>query len=828
MHVANLCRLFLFGLGVLFFSPFAHADGIDDFNNSWAGQALSAQRLWDFDLPLADSNIIGTHNSFNSGVYSGPISYLDPNQVDSIYNQLRMGVRSLELDVHWTPKMEDALSFPNRLLLCHGTSIHLGCSTSDRYFTEGLDEILAWLNSAASHDQVLILHIEDHMDGQHGEAYGHVDSRFGHLVYRSGGCGDIPSNLTKGDILAAGKKVVIWNQGACSGDASWNAMVYTGLGAISRVWEDSTTIGGIGGAGAAISAADVTQYFEGGTTVVNLDQLHQNDPRLPAGIWSWDDGEPNDFGGNEDCAAQIAGGRWIDDNCAMLNHFACKHPTTGGWQLSAAADIWAGGVAACHALSTGHLFSRPANSQENQALKQAKEAAGQSRAWLNFHDLFAEGDWVPGSNTDAFFVAGKLTLLGGESVQGISRRLAMGADCNLALFSFEAGLVGGVLWESGTSGQGLNCWTEFQSDGNLVVYDGGGQALWNSGTSGTPDAVLRLQADGNAVIYNGAGLPLWQSNTNFPAEYNLIAGQFSLSPPQILHSQNRKLEMQADCNLVLSSFENGQTGGVVWHSDTQHAGTDCYADFQADGNFVVYDGAGFPLWASGTSGTAGGILSLQADGNLVVYNGAGQPLWTANSNIPAEFTWSAGQFSLGTGQWAQTQGRRLIMQSDCNLVLLNVSNALVGQPLWHSDTSNAGSQCQMDFQADGNLVVYDEFGQAKWASGTSGTAGAELHLQSDGNLVLYNGAGQALWTSSTPGSFENAWFCGDLVCDSTETCSTCAADCGTCGGGGGGTPVPLLSETGLIVLLLILAASALVLQSPWGRARTDRTRSRVS
>ncbi|MDG2332908.1 MAG: hypothetical protein P8Q97_01665 [Myxococcota bacterium] len=812
-------QLFVLGLALLAgVVSQAWGDGIDDFNVSWTGRALSAQRLLDLDLPMSEISRIGTHNAFNSGVYSTATSYLDPNQVDSIYNQLRIGARAIELDVHWTPKAEGVFSFPNRLLLCHGTAGHFGCSTSDRYLAEGLDEINAWLNSSASQDQVLLLHLEDHMDGEHGEAYNQIASRFGNLVYPSGGCGDLPGSLTKADVLAAGKKVLIWNQGGCSGDANWNGMVFTGLGGLSRVWEDSTTIGGIGGAGASISASDVTSYFANGTNIVALDQFHQNDARLPAAIWSWEVNEPNDFGGSEDCASQVANGRWNDDACSLQNFFACQHRGNGSWAISALNDIWQGGVSACASLGSEYEFGRPSNSQENQALKQARESVGQSRVWLNHNDLAVEGDWHKGSVDDAIFFAGQLTLLGAESVAGISRFLELGADCNLKLFSIQNGVVGGSLWSTDTQNQGINCRVEFQADGNFVLYEGGGQVLWTSGTSGTSGAQLRIQGDGNLVVYNGSNQALWQSYTNYPLEYHFAGEALALFAPQILHSQNRKMEMLEDCNLVLYSFENGETGGVVWHSDTAGQGPGCSANFQADGNFVVYSGSGSALWASGTSGTTGGILSLQEDGNLVVYNGAGQPLWSAGSNISGELIWNAGQFDLGAGQWAQSLNRKLIMQDDCNLVLLNVENAIVGGPLWNSGTAGLGSDCELRFQADGNLVVYDGLGQPRWASGTSGTSGAELRLQADGNMVVYNGAGEPLWATFTPGTYPNTWACGDFSCNGYETCSSCAADCGACsGGGGGGIAVPLLSEKGLALLLVVLAGAAL-LRGGRGRA----------
>jgi surface antigen len=42
-----------------------------------------------------------------------------------------------------------------------------------------------------------------------------------------------------------------------------------------------------------------------------------------------------------------------------------------------------------------------------------------------------------------------------------------------------------------------------QHDGNFVAYDGGGRALWSSGTAGNAGAWLALQDDCNLVIYRG-------------------------------------------------------------------------------------------------------------------------------------------------------------------------------------------------------------------------------------------------------------------------------------------------------------------------------------
>lgn len=72
---------------------------------------------------------------------------------------------------------------------------------------------------------------------------------------------------------------------------------------------------------------------------------------------------------------------------------------------------------------------------------------------------------------------------------------------------------GAQLWSDGATGSaGAAC---MQSDGNFVVYDGGGRALWNSVTPGFPGAHLAVQDDGNVVVYaanNGTVNPNGMAN----------------------------------------------------------------------------------------------------------------------------------------------------------------------------------------------------------------------------------------------------------------------------------------------------------------------------
>jgi hypothetical protein len=48
---------------------------------------------------------------------------------------------------------------------------------------------------------------------------------------------------------------------------------------------------------------------------------------------------------------------------------------------------------------------------------------------------------------------------------------------------------------------------------------------------------------------------------------------------------------------------------------------------QNDGNLVIYDGSGAPVWSSGTWGNSAARAVVQDDGNFVVYDAGWQPLW---------------------------------------------------------------------------------------------------------------------------------------------------------------------------------------------------------
>ena len=81
--------------------------------------------------------------------------------------------------------------------------------------------------------------------------------------------------------------------------------------------------------------------------------------------------------------------------------------------------------------------------------------------------------------------------------------LNMQTDGNLVVYRD-----GKAVWQCGTRGNH----TAMQADGNLVLY-AAGTPMWSSHTDHNPGAQLTVQTDGNVVIYDVHGKALWHTGT---------------------------------------------------------------------------------------------------------------------------------------------------------------------------------------------------------------------------------------------------------------------------------------------------------------------------
>ena len=386
---------------------------VDKYQRSWEHKALKSQRNLDLNVPMKDALFVYTHNTYNSKAYRTAVRYLDPNHTYSIKDQLRMDVRAIELDVHYYFSMKGwPWEWGKKPLLCHGQGNHLGCSSYDRHLSEGIDEINSWIRSNRS--EVLISYIEEHMDNKKQDAINVIKSRLGDLIYRpSGGCKDLPINMSKQQILNAGKNIILTGAGCdhsdygkwvfkfskvkSGGDIRNYPSCSTGANRndynnnLVRHWEDLTTLSAwFGSPGQKTTPTNMSYMVRCGVNLPGTDKLTPTDGRLAAAVWSWDRNEPNNWGGNEDCASQWGNGRWNDANCNNRYRFACKD-SSGNWYVTRGTGPWTSGQSTCARERSGGRFEAPANGYENELLKAAK---GGGTVWVKFSDRAREGTFV--------------------------------------------------------------------------------------------------------------------------------------------------------------------------------------------------------------------------------------------------------------------------------------------------------------------------------------------------------------------------------------------------------------------------------------------------
>ena len=394
-----------------------------DYTKSWEHKALQLQRGLDLDAPLPQATFIGTHNSYNAKAYTTAVSYIDPNHIYPLYDQLSLDCRAIELDMHWYFSMQGApWNWRHRPLLSHAQGNHVGASAFDRPIEEGLDEINYWLREPDNAGEVLIIYIEEHLDGHFKETADIINSYFGDLIYRPGGsCQGIPMNISKMDVLNAGKQVIIVGDGCRNAD--WHSIAFAGVGDrtgsvyvtgtnsnfkpypdcgsggvspadynkyLVRYYEDRTWLTShFGKPDKYIEPADVVAFLKCGANILGMDKLTPTDGRLKSAVWSWAEGEPNNANNSESSAMQLENGRFNDANPSLEYPFACKNRATGQWYVTNGAGSWDDGVSLCASETGGQFqFAVPSSSRDNQKLVDAKLAKRVKEVWLNY---FAAG-----------------------------------------------------------------------------------------------------------------------------------------------------------------------------------------------------------------------------------------------------------------------------------------------------------------------------------------------------------------------------------------------------------------------------------------------------
>lgn len=81
-------------------------------------------------------------------------------------------------------------------------------------------------------------------------------------------------------------------------------------------------------------------------------------------------------------------------------------------------------------------------------------------------------------------------------------------DGNLVVYNRS----GKALWSSGTNNKGADR-LSLNANGDLVIYRKV-YPIWSAGTHGNPGATLAVQEDGNLAIYNRRSKPVWATGTH--------------------------------------------------------------------------------------------------------------------------------------------------------------------------------------------------------------------------------------------------------------------------------------------------------------------------
>lgn len=391
----------------------------DAYLQSWVHRTAQFQSDLGDPLPLRDAQWIGTHNSANSLADSFTLSQADSNQQLSLTQQLDLDVRSLELDLHYLPRLE--LLGKKAVTVCHGQgpeSGHLGC-TLEPLFSKVLPKVANWLNAPGHTDEVILLHLEDAL--QNPKAYADTVATLdavlrrpdgSSLVYRpdpadraANGCVPLPLDVSRADVRASGARVVLvgscaagWSgrvfdwgsahveSGATSAfrpapecDATYNAEVYDAK--LVRYFEDTTLVSTLLNPmrppldPEALTPEKVKAMTDCGVNLFGFDQLLPEDGRIQSTLWSWAPDEPR--AGAGDCTLQRGDGRWVAAPCTDEHPAACVSGDT--WTVTAPV-AYGDAQAACSAV--GSQFALPRAGDQNAALHAVAGPVG--GAWVRY------------------------------------------------------------------------------------------------------------------------------------------------------------------------------------------------------------------------------------------------------------------------------------------------------------------------------------------------------------------------------------------------------------------------------------------------------------
>lgn len=386
--------------------------------NAWLEWALKQQRYGiSVNEPINWVPHVSGHNAFSSRNQGFGID--QSNQTYSISDQLRMGVRFLEIDPHYSE---------GQYVVCHnGKQVCL--PSYRRRLAYVFDEIRNWLRD--NPDEVLFIKLDEHV-GDNTAGLGElINHYFGNTVYKR--AADPKQWPTVAQVRAAGKQVLLATRNAQISSTTYmwyfdfnyatgrdHPSDFTlsactdgdGRATYSRpkwMWsalaEGRSASNFFDPTGLIPSGEAVAAYLRCGVSVVGLDYLdalgdsaitlfrsYDKDERIAGSVWTF---EPSDYGRAGPVMLRGNTGRWASRPPAEPRRFACALVDAGadfqsrGFRVTQAADVWTRGEETCRReFGSGYRFAVPTLPHINNAVMRA---AGGSDVWLNY-SLVAQRD----------------------------------------------------------------------------------------------------------------------------------------------------------------------------------------------------------------------------------------------------------------------------------------------------------------------------------------------------------------------------------------------------------------------------------------------------
>lgn len=408
--------------------------------DSWAVDALNFQRRLQRDLPLPYYQMPGTHNSYQSqhsgiGVEEQGLHELFilanyeqnnvalQNQRYSVTDQLRMGLRWIELDMWgFVFQYEDIRlchdPFPDPRLLywvekaqqetgvtLNWDPANLGCfSTRNQNLETGLQEINAWLTLPENEEEIIVIYYDAKTlftPHQVDNAINTAVEIFGDKIFTRAEKELLGRWPSAQELITRRKQIIL----ECNSEhfSQSRIVFYPTLSSkenggnqfsVERFTpfphcaiDDAAFNYGQGffrpldhsiSKGPAmqvdpikmITREDIRNFVNCGINTMALDNVQPS--YIAEMIWSWAPGEPTANG----CAYMNEEGRWqTHTDCALALKHACVHVDNRlDWTLSASTDSW--NNPNC---PDGYQFSFPRTGYENALLHQVKDT---EEIWL--------------------------------------------------------------------------------------------------------------------------------------------------------------------------------------------------------------------------------------------------------------------------------------------------------------------------------------------------------------------------------------------------------------------------------------------------------------